>query len=372
MAKLAVITTSGSLETRLCASSSKKRLRTYSDSSDLEHPPLPVTTPRPTRRLPSIVPANAFVRCILLVYASFSLLFATYTFYQGAIAPTSGPATLQLDARKMARVVQTYATPSGFHPYFHHDPHPQLRPTAALWCGDDTSLEDLAAWSRVWAGPLSIVMTTSNSTSTASLRTRLAPLRHVSVHLLSASGMPPNALLNLARIYAQTKEVVIFPLPSSLLDTDIFPISKYLRSPDSSRPALLTNSSRPMLNFDKLPPFVPLVIQRDYSAWCPERFFYKHEPALDWNECVWRIWLETLGRVEQISGIGATLFTRRASHEQDALRSRLISRYRSEACDLAIKRQTVLEPPSTKQGQHGIQWLRHFCKQTTASIYKMN
>lgn len=158
-------------------------------------------------------------------------------------------------------------------------------------------------------------MTTSNSTSAASLRARLASLKHVSVHLLSDTTMPPNALLNLARIYAQTKEVVLFPLPSSLLNTDIVPISKYLRSPDSSRPALLTNAST-ALQFEKLPPFAPIVIRRDYSAWCPERFFYKHEPDLDWNECVWRIWLETLGRFEQINGIGTTLSARRASHEQ--------------------------------------------------------
>ncbi len=94
--ELPSLTSSGSVQSHMSVSISKKRLRLHSSHSDAWEPPLPVTTPRRNRRFSDLLGycdgwnaavwvwcslSNVYLRWLLLMYMGFSLVFISVSLY---------------------------------------------------------------------------------------------------------------------------------------------------------------------------------------------------------------------------------------------------------------------------------------------------
>jgi len=117
----------------------------------------------------------------------------------------------------------------------------------------------------------------------------------LSVHLLFVEPQTddsPNMYLNIARLFAPTARVVLFPGNlSALPPPDIYsPILVHPLS-DLHQPAILSGAASwpfPLLS--------PVVLHRDHSLWCTERFFFSGSRAANWEECLWQLSLETVNQ----------------------------------------------------------------------------
>ena len=118
-----------------------------------------------------------------------------------------------------------------------------------------------------------------------------------------------NSYLNLARLFAQTRFVALFPeLPSlpvpgglyrkSLTHTTTFNSSQFV-------PPLVLSSSRFKPN-SPIPfgPLSPLLIEKSYPIWCSERFFAPPSRDADWEECLWQFWLNSYGNLSALAHSG--------------------------------------------------------------------
>lgn len=111
-----------------------------------------------------------------------------------------------------------------------------------------------------------------------------------------------DALLNLARFFAPTRRIVFFPfIPTSGADcrTIIIPPRAWNETdlgieriqPYFLIPYEATND----LSIGDLPNSTVLIMDRDSTVWCPERFVSK------WTECLWYLWLSSFGYFESSS-----------------------------------------------------------------------
>ena len=193
--------------------------------------------------------------------------------------------------------------------------------TACLWT-DIAHIELLPAWAVRWkgrcittvslltfssrhaTGHISAVITMRSMTvDREALLKQLSGLQKyysenatLSVHLLQLEPHAqdnPNAFLNLARLFAQTSNVALFPGNLSLVPPKTF--SRTLLSRRTSRPVVYSLRGRNTFPFS---PLSPIVLPRDDSLWCTERFFPYVSRAADWQECLWQLWLERFGDVD--------------------------------------------------------------------------
>ena len=168
-------------------------------------------------------------------------------------------------------------------------------------------------------GPVSLlVVTTSPSASyqyrnlvsklaniqSESLLLRKTLVAHV-LHLDPSAETRPNAFLNLARLLSPCPRTVLFP--GNLSYTPQKNLYKTLvgQQPTSSsavtghirrrKPVVLTTREYTSFPFA---PLAPLLISRDDSTWCTERFFTNVSRSADWEECLWQVWLAHFGDVE--------------------------------------------------------------------------
>ena len=167
-------------------------------------------------------------------------------------------------------------------------------------------------------GPISLLIITSAAPDTSahnSISRRLSslrssgiffqsPLASVSIHLLYSPIPLPrqthNAHINLARLYARTPLVVLFPLGLACLPShSLYPsllaakISHSLIIPRLPWPAEQQQNApvRPK-DRDTGLPFTnesALLIRRSDPLWCTERFFVPNPK--EWTECLWQLWL---------------------------------------------------------------------------------
>jgi hypothetical protein len=117
----------------------------------------------------------------------------------------------------------------------------------------------------------------------------------LSLHVLqvSSSGGSANAYLNVARLLAPTDRVVLFPDGLlSHLSSNLY--SSIIRS-TSPQPLVLGNNSRRTYPFA---PMSPVVLPKDYPTWCTERFSLFRSRSLDWEDCLWQLWLESAGEIK--------------------------------------------------------------------------
>lgn len=175
-------------------------------------------------------------------------------------------------------------------------------------------------------GPVSLLVTTTvvpSSAAHVALLTKLANIHNrtpllkaaLSVHVLHlhpATELHSNALLNVARLLSPGTRAVLFPGNLSSAPPKNLYKTLLSQQPSSSsaltsgrirkrRPVILTLKDHTSFPFA---PLAPLVIARDDSIWCTERFFAGMSRAADWEECLWQIWLANFGDVEvrQVQG----------------------------------------------------------------------
>lgn len=120
------------------------------------------------------------------------------------------------------------------------------------------------------------------------------------IYLKGSAGEQPNAYLNFARLTSQTNHVVLFPkiLPElhPAVTYSHFFNSTHLHSRNA--PVVLTASRKnPGFPFS---PFSPLMVHRDDTTWCDERFDFLESPSVAWEECLWQFWITKHGGIQAV------------------------------------------------------------------------
>jgi hypothetical protein len=160
-------------------------------------------------------------------------------------------------------------------------------------------------------GPISLVVITSAQRFSAedkilmdriqSLQNQIADRFSLSLHLLHVvrgTKDSPNAYLNLARLFAPTKVVVLFPGNLSVLPPVHSHASVLERSSDASdSPVLITSYGSASPPF---PPLSALRLNKDHTLWCTERFFSSPSREQNWQECLRQFWLDSIGEMSFI------------------------------------------------------------------------
>jgi hypothetical protein len=124
------------------------------------------------------------------------------------------------------------------------------------------------------------------------------------LHLDPTTPEAPNVFLNLARLFAPTRTLLLVPgtpkppPPSSIPSLSI----THIRDPVIVRVAALGHGTGIATSKGRLTtPAVlsPMLILRDHPLWCTERFAFAPAPsaprAFDWDACLWQAQLETFG-----------------------------------------------------------------------------
>ncbi|KAK0226029.1 hypothetical protein IW262DRAFT_1359320 [Armillaria fumosa] len=409
------LSASGSIQSHISSSVSKKRLRAHlaqdlpnvvTNASSFDLPTLP---PKRSRRLAIYLAFhdglmteirfiwfwqltnNAYLRLTFLTYACFSLFFISASLYCFWFRPLNTPSTADLGepwylstTRRISRIASHHPMKSGLEPFvvFSEISGSLKGPTACLWANDSIDLGSLVNWARYWRGPVSLVITTNFAPSASAYQNllrrlnaikTLPSLAYFSVHILQTNtqaSLSPNIFLNIGRLFAPTDTVMIVPAEISLVtpSAELYhSVSEHL-SHHLQIPAVLTIAKE--ITFP-VASFSPLVLPRDYPVWCTDRFFLASSRSSDWDVCLWQIWLEQQGEIGQVNvSMSHALGPMVVPPAIMKLRRRLTSRYHSEACDIAIKKRAILEPPNSKIAKRKMQWVKTFCRQTADSTYK--
>jgi hypothetical protein len=124
------------------------------------------------------------------------------------------------------------------------------------------------------------------------------------LHLDSTTPEAPNVFLNLARLFAPTRNVLLIPgTPgppplSSILSLSTARVRELVviqAATPGPRKGVAAGSNNPAA----LAMLSPILIPRDHPLWCIERFAFVPAPsaprAADWDACLWQVNLETFG-----------------------------------------------------------------------------
>ena len=295
--------------------------------------------PGPDGSLPRQRVWPSYYRWVISVYVAVSLIFFSTSLYRSfhlarldqqlALVPSqdrspilSGLDVLSLSAR-LAKLSTLYPPPTHLG-LFTHRPAVDAYSheiTVCLWAHEN-DLDWVPAWTTDWlgnnlhhsylttltvTGPISLVVLSRKppTSNRAPLRPALAhllrhPMLNVSrlalhtLYLDPKTPDAPNVFLNLARLFAPTRTVLLVPgtpappqtLPPLALTGPVIITAAPQKTADKGRPET---------------PLAPVLIPRDHPLWCTERFAfvpaYTHTSprAADWDACLWQVKLETYG-----------------------------------------------------------------------------
>jgi hypothetical protein len=289
-----------------------------------------------------------YYRWIISVYVAVSLIFFSTSLYRSfhlaqldqrpSLVPSqdlslvlSGLDALSL-ATRFAKLSALYPPPTHFGPFTHRPAVDAYSHeiTACLWAHEN-DLDWVPAWTTDWlgndlhrsyltvltvTGPISLVVLSRKppTSNRAPLRPALAHLlRHPrlnasrlalhTLHLDPTTPDAPNVFLNLARLFAPTRTVLLIPgtpAPPQTLPNTAWPSAVtdpiIIKDRESTpAPPKTADKGRPET------PLAPVLIPRDHPMWCTERFAfvpaYTHTSprAADWEACLWQVKLETYG-----------------------------------------------------------------------------
>ncbi|KAG8214027.1 hypothetical protein J3R82DRAFT_10782 [Butyriboletus roseoflavus] len=246
--------------------------------------------------------------------------------------------------------------------------------TACLWT-DAARIEEVLVSATAWPGPVSLIVVTTNAPNSTGYKNLLGYLTskhasssNTSVHVLrvsSIAGGSSNAYLNMARFFARTSQVILFPdgIPKAALSPDHAHWLDKLPI-DTPHPVLLTNATQRVFPSRLL---APVVLPRDHPVWCTERFYIFGSRILDWEDCLWKLWLESAGEASSIAVshfLDGSKNTTALSVSPFAMKLRLrwSTKYRSEACAFTLKRSQALGSLSKTEKRH-MQWRKKFCRE---------
>ncbi|KAI0700877.1 hypothetical protein BC835DRAFT_1265691 [Cytidiella melzeri] len=253
------------------------------------------------------------------------------------------------------------------------DPHAV---TACIWTWDD-GIDSLSSWASRWKGAISLLVATYHPPSSVESKLLVKKLRDmrsqtsvkhkVSIHVLhlaANSSENPNAFLNLARLFAQTDALVLFPGNLSVVPPKVF-YRSVASSINSSRPVVFTMRQRTTYPFT---PLSPVLLAQENPLWCTERFFPPTSRSMDWSECLWQIWLESFGDVETKPTSDWIQELRPAvnvSAAETRIHRRLSMKYRSETCVLATRQLVALRSSGRDADTIKARWLKRHCREWT-------
>ncbi|TBU29597.1 hypothetical protein BD311DRAFT_720403 [Dichomitus squalens] len=260
--------------------------------------------------------------------------------------------------------------------------------SACIWATEE-ELDMIVPWAERWTGPLSLLVTTTASRGSprhGALLSNLVKLQaknsvlqqtlsaHI-LHLGPSMEARPNAFLNLARLLSPSPQAVLFPgnlsytppknLHKSLMAQQSYSSSAMAGQIPNRKPVVLTMRDHTSFPFT---PLAPLVLSRDDSTWCTERFFYNVSRSTDWEECLWQVWLENFGdlEVKALQGWIPALPDRPDGwlSENAAMKvhRRLSTKFRSETCALAVRRFTALQDLGSNVDMKKARWLKRVCR----------
>ncbi|KAJ7178429.1 hypothetical protein C8R43DRAFT_871736, partial [Mycena crocata] len=232
---------------------------------------------------------------------------------------------------------------------------PRAGITACLWTTDE-EVDHLVSWVSQWSGPISLVVTTATHPGSAShteLLRRLKTLKihpslsGLSLHLLHVSNhqYSPSAYLNLARLFASSPTVMLFPANlSNTLPSNLYNILTSHHSHHAARkPLLITDTATSPFS---IPALTPILLPRNYQLWCTERPFLSSRTA-DWDDCLWQLWLEE-------SGIGHANLTLSIGLENPMFSADGPFAPNLHVCDCLIRR--ALFPTHRKKSRSATVW----------------
>ncbi|KAH9963745.1 hypothetical protein BC827DRAFT_1190585 [Russula dissimulans] len=350
-------------------------------------------------------------------YIIISLAFFSISLYRGfcaslfpslQTATSPSPTVSRIDvlssATRLDKLVSLYPPPTHFDPFAYRslvDPHLH-EVTACLWASESNT-DWVLSWTNDWLGPISLVVVTrlppvsSGAPDHPPLRRFLRhPMLNASrlamhlLHLDPTTPESPNVFLNLARLFAPTRTLLLVPgtpKPPPLSSIPSLSIA-HVRDPVIVR-AVAPGPRTPIPADKRRPSLSPILIPRDHTLWCVERFTFVPAPvaprAADWDACLWQVQLETFGTAtvggptvpEWRWDIGSELPepALRSISLSSAVRRRLDIRYRVETCILATKRLETLseEWRSGGNGRIGarlgrksaekMRWLHEVCRE---------
>ncbi|THH14468.1 hypothetical protein EW146_g5865 [Bondarzewia mesenterica] len=312
------------------------------------------------------------IKWMICVYCFISVILFSAALYKSRISAiraygTKDPElstmdTLSIESR-LFKLSAMPLSPSMFEPFFIRgqsiDPQSV---TACLWLNED-DLDDLIPWVAYWQGPVSLLVVThtmspSNEPSTLHQKI-LGVLKNMPwnvsfschlMHLGPAHGDYPNAFLNIARLFAPTASVLLFPGNLSLAPPPTL-YSSLVSLTQSPTLVSITSGTSAAYPFS---PFSPVFLPRDHPLWCTERFFDSPSRASDWNECLWQLWLESFGNVHILSEPNwqhlRDTHAISSSAISNIIQRRLSARFKSETCVLAMRRIETLGEDDGRTG----------------------
>ena len=202
------------------------------------------------------------------------------------------------------------------------------------------------------------------------------------LHITPNSRESPNAYLNLARLFARTDLVMLFPGNLSMVPPPTT-LKTYSSQPQygSTHLSVMSNQNGTKFPF---PTLAPAFMPKDHPVWCTERFFFSSSRDFGWDACLWQLWLDSFGDVKPlqipewtdrqpvalamnsalVSLISSSVVFSWLNTKQNKLRQRLSSKYRAETCVLAGKRLDALRI-TNNEGGRGITmaaWLKSVCE----------
>ncbi|KAH0827961.1 hypothetical protein J3R83DRAFT_3599 [Lanmaoa asiatica] len=314
---------------------------------------------------------------------------------EGDVHATSLPPLMNVTLSQRLSVAFRELSPQAHLDTFVVQAHPSYESdlTACLWI-EDARIEEALVSATAWPGPVSLIVVTPNAPNSTGHKNLLGYLttKHAStntcvhvLHVPSVAGGSSNAYLNMARFFARTSRVVLFPdgIPKFALSVyahwlDKLPVG-------TPHPVLLSNATHKAFSPRLL---APVVLPRDHPVWCTERLYMFGSRILDFEDCLWKLWLESAGEASSIAvphlldgsknttalsvsphavRFVALLFNIRsrritAGYHQMKIRLRWSTKYRSEACAFTLKRSQALESLSKTEKRH-MQWRKKFCRE---------
>ncbi|KAM5532556.1 hypothetical protein V8D89_013762 [Ganoderma adspersum] len=257
---------------------------------------------------------------------------------------------------------------------------------ACIWIPEE-EMDLIVPWAEWWTGPMSLLVATASppgSYQHKNLLLRLAKIQSESpllqktlsahvLHLGPSMETQPNAFLNLARLLSPCPRTVLFPgnlsyTPQKNLFKALVGLlgsSVMAGRTHKHKPVVLTMQKYPSFPFA---PLAPVLISRDDSTWCTERFFANVSRSADWVECLWQVWLAHFGDVEvkQLQGWAPALPGSTSSWQPEnpvmKIHRRLAAKFRGETCTLAIRRFTALRNLSNNADTKKARWLKRVCR----------
>lgn len=272
---------------------------------------------------------------VSLVLFSASLHHSYYSALFTRLPWTLSGINLLSPAARLDKLVSLHPPPIHFSPFTYLpavDPHSH-EITACIWT-TESNLDWIPSWTNDWHGnapafglSLSYIYISIGPTSLVVV-TRLLPeettraphpaLTHIlhhpklnasrlALHLLHLDPMTPeapNVFLNLARLFAPTRTLLLVPGTPKPPPPSSVPSLSTLRTRDPVivRVAALGQGTGIATSRGRLAtPAVlsPMFILRDHPLWCTERFAFAPLPSasrtVDWDACLWQAQLETFG-----------------------------------------------------------------------------